>query len=185
MRDIDVRAALSHKLAATLADHAHLVAHEVDIRWHTPARMDVLAVSDRIAGYEIKSDVDSLARLPRQAEAYGDVVERAYLVAGSRHLEHASVLVPQWWGVWSATRSADGQVKLREVRRSRLNPAISPLAVSTLMSRRELVEALTALGERNLTSRGVEDLRAMLVSRCGSRRTVTLARQAMLQRTRA
>lgn len=177
-----MRAALSSKLAATLANREHLVAHEVDIRWHTPARMDVLAVSDRIAGFEIKSDVDSLARLPRQAEAYGDVVERAYLVAGTRHLEHATDLIPAWWGVWSATRGADGRVDLREVRRSRLNPEISPLAVSTLMSRRELLRALGALGERNLSSRGVDDLRAMLVSRCGSRRTISLARQAMLQR---
>jgi len=40
------------------------------------SRVDALLVADRISGFEIKSDLDSLARLPRQVLAYSAVVER-------------------------------------------------------------------------------------------------------------
>ncbi len=158
------------------------MAHEVEIRWSTPARMDILAVSDRIAGYEIKSDVDSLKRLERQVDAYSDVLERAYVVAGDRHITKASELVPRWWGIWHAHEDNRGNVQLRELRASRLNPAISALAVSTFISRRELTDALTTLGEANLSSRSVDELRVLLVNRFGRKRTVELARHALIRR---
>jgi hypothetical protein len=182
VRDDDVRVGLTAAVRAKYAGMCHVLVPEVEIRWTVPARMDALLVADRIAGFEIKSDVDSLVRLPRQVQAYGEVVERAYLVVGERHQAAAVALVPDWWSIWSA-RWHEDEVLVRQLRRGRLNPALNPLAVTSFLSRADLTAALRAAGERNLSSLRVDELRALLVGRVGPRRTIALARAAMLARS--
>lgn len=181
MRDADVRLAMAASVARTMATRPHVLVPEVEIRWTVPARADALLVADRISGFEIKSDVDSLSRLPRQIEAYGHVVERAYLVVGERHREKATGMVPDWWHVWAASWK-DGNPHVRQVRRGRLNPDVDPLAVTSFISRDHLVRVLTETGERRLSSLGVDDLRLMLAGRLGRHRTLQVAREHLLTR---
>ena len=136
--------------------------------------MDALLVADRISGFEIKSDVDSLTRLPRQIEAYGAVVERAVLVVGDRHLAAGTAAVPPWWTIWGA-RWRKGDVVIREVRRGRLNPDLNPLAITSFMSRDDLSEALRALGFTRLSRHSADELRQLLASNVSPRETVRLA----------
>ena len=181
MRDRDMRTALASTIAASLRDSDHVLVPEVEIRWSIPARIDALLVNDRISGFEIKSDVDSLARLPRQAEAYGAVVERAHLVVGPRHQVAATALVPDWWSIWTAAWNGS-DVSIRQVRRGRLNPGVNPLAVTSFLSRADLTTALRQVGERQLSSKSVDTLRALLLGRVGPRGTLALARSSMLAR---
>lgn len=195
MRDGDVRSGLTAALQTRLDGVRHICVPEVDIRWHIPARMDLLVVSDRINGFEIKSDADSLTRLPRQVEAYGDVVEYAHLVVGPRLREAATALVPDWWGIWAATwqdvstagarcsgDAGSPQVVVRQVRRGTLNPQISPLAVTSFLTRADLTAALRGVGERQLSNKSVDELRTLLVTRAGARGAVRLAREALVDR---
>lgn len=179
MRDTDVRRALVAAVARRVGTQPHVLVPEVDVRWSVPARMDALLVADRISGFEIKSDVDSLTRLPRQIEAYGAVVERAVLVVGDRHLAAGTEVVPPWWTIWGA-RWRDEEVVIREVRRGRLNPDLNPLAVTSFMSRDDLSEALQARGFTRLSTYSADELRQLLASNVGPRETVRLARHAML-----
>ena len=141
--------------------------------------MDALLVADRISGFEIKSDVDSLTRLPRQIEAYGAVVERAVLVVGDRHLAAGRAAVPSWWTIWGARWQGE-EVVIREVRRGRLNPNLNPLAVTSFMSRDDLSDALRDRGFTRLSTYSVDELRQLLASNVSARETVRLARSAML-----
>lgn len=179
MRDTDVRQALVGAVARRVGAQPHVLVPEVDVRWSVPARLDALLVADRISGFEIKSDVDSLTRLPRQIEAYGAVVERAVLVVGDRHLAAGTAAVPAWWTIWGA-RMREDQIVIREVRRGRLNPNVNPLAVTSFMSREDLSEALRARGFTRLSTYGVDELRQLLASNVSARETVRLARSAML-----
>lgn len=179
MRDTDVRQALVATVAHRVGTQPHVLVPEVEVRWSVPARMDALLVADRISGFEIKSDADSLTRLPRQIEAYGAVVERAVLVVGDRHLAAGTATVPHWWTIWGA-RWRDGQVVIREVRRGRLNPDLNPLAVTSFMSRADLSEALRARGFTRLSTYSADELRQLLASNISLRETVRLARTAML-----
>jgi hypothetical protein len=179
MRDTDVRQALTAVVARRVGAQPHLLVPEVDVRWSVPARMDALLVADRISGFEIKSDVDSLTRLPRQIEAYGAVVERAVLVVGDRHLAAGTAVVPPWWTIWGA-RWRDGEVVIREVRRGRLNPDLNPLAVTSFMSRDDLREALRLRGFTRLSTYSADELRQLLACSASPRETVRLARTAML-----
>jgi hypothetical protein len=181
MRDRDVRKALASTIAARLRDRDHVLVPEVEIRWSIPARIDALLVNDRISGFEIKSDADSLARLPRQVQAYGSVVERAHLVVGARHQEAATALVPQWWSIWIAAWNGSN-ASVRQIRPGRLNPDVNPLAVTTFLSRSDLTIALRQVGERQLSSKPVDTLRALLLGRVGPRGTLAVARSSMLTR---
>jgi hypothetical protein len=168
-------------VTARLGQRPHVLVPEVEVRWSVPARLDALLVADRIWGFEIKSDVDSLSRLPRQAEAYGMVVERATLVVGERHRATATALVPSWWSVWLARWCGDAVV-VRQVRGGALNPNINPLAVTSFLSRDALVDGLRGRGYARLSSMSVDELRQAVTVELGAKGTVKYARAAMLSR---
>lgn len=182
MRDSDVREALVLALAQQMGQRPHVLVPEVEIRWSIPARLDALLVSNRICGFEIKSDVDNLGRLPRQIEAYSAVVERAVLVVGEKHLAAATDLVPSWWNIWSAHTRGEA-VRIRKVRGGRLNPGINPLAVTSFMTREDLTAGLQIRGHKRLSSIPIDQLRITLTREFGVRETVKLARTSMLRRT--
>lgn len=112
------------------------------------ARVDVAVVNGSVHGYEIKSPRDTLARLPRQADIYGQVLDYVTIVAAEGHAEAARSTVPDWWGVWCATER-EGTIRLRQIRKGRRNPAVDPLAIAQLLWRDE---ALGVLSNRGLAA---------------------------------
>lgn len=151
MRDIDVRQALHRKV---LADHhddpSTLVLDELGL-WYGVARVDIAVVNGYVHGYEIKSDSDTLKRLPEQARIYSAVLDRVTLVAGDKHIDKAREIVPSWWALKTATMGPRGAVHFREVRMGGLNPHPEPLAIAALLWRDELLTIL----ERAGVARGV------------------------------
>jgi hypothetical protein len=181
VRDADVRLALVDALARQLGARPHVLVPEVEVRWSIPARLDALLVTNRICGFEIKSDRDSLSRLSRQAEAYSAVVERAVLVVGERHIDAVRDHVPDWWNIWLARRR--GQVvRITKVRSGRLNPDVSALAVTSFMTREAVIAALRSRGHDRLSMRSVDQLRQHLATEVDRREALRLARAAMLAR---
>src|SRR5207253_5974934 len=98
VRDSDIRAALDTHLRQVHATDDSLIRHELGV-WAGSRRIDVAVVNGECAGYEIKSDEDSLIRLAQQADAYGRVLDRASIVTTLRHREKAVAMLPEWWGV--------------------------------------------------------------------------------------
>src|SRR5262245_66632379 len=76
-------------------------------------RVDVAAVNGELAGFEIKSPSDTLARWARQRRIYSKVVDRAWLVAPMKTLDAAEA--PDWWGR-IAIFELDDRLALRVVR---------------------------------------------------------------------
>lgn len=60
---------------------------------------DLMAVTDCLTGYEIKSDLDNYQRLGRQIKAYDLFFEQNYIVIGGRHLNTAARRLPDHWGI--------------------------------------------------------------------------------------
>jgi hypothetical protein len=116
-------------------------------------RVDVAVVGPgELAGWEIKSDRDSLRRLAGQAAVYGAVLDRVTLVAGPRHLGHAAAVLPGWWGL-TLTGPAGGAVTLTPVRPAGPNPAVDPAALVRLLWREEARSLLWMRGTVRGTSR--------------------------------
>lgn len=183
MKESEVRDGLVLKVRRRFEGKPHLLLAEVDVRWTIPARMDALLVSDRLTGFEIKSDVDSLLRLPRQVQAYSAVVERAALIVAQRHFERAVTELPSWWAIYVAKTSPSGErVLISQAKRGLLNPSINPLAVTSFVGREELTIVLRAIGEKRLSGQSVDELRKLMVARLGKKRTVETVRSLMLHR---
>lgn len=144
LRDIDVRQALHRKV---LADHHDdpdtLVLDELGLCYGM-ARVDVVVVNGRMHGYEIKSDRDTLERLPGQAQIYSNVLDRVTLVVGEGHAEHARELIPEWWGIKVARSGPRRAVHFHEERSPAMNPAIDPVAVAALLWCGELTDVLAS-----------------------------------------
>ena len=147
MNDRDIRTVLKEELMRKYArDNDTLVLDELGIR-HGAARIDLVVVNHQLHGYEIKSDLDNLSRLPDQIRAYNKVMDRVTLVVGYKHAYDALKIVPEWWGVRLAEKKKQNDiVVLSDARPSRNNPNIDLNAVTALLWRNEALAILEEMG---------------------------------------
>lgn len=150
-RDHDVRALLKQHLADVHAGTPTLILDELGL-CEGDVRVDVAAINGELAGFEIKSPADSLARWPKQRRGYSKVVDRAWLVAPDKALDAARA--PAWWGLIRIIETPN-QLAIRVLREAKLNPSPDPLAVAQLLWH---AEALAVLEKRG-TARGVRSKR--------------------------
>jgi len=147
MNDRDIRTVLKEELMRKYAsDNDTLVLDELGIK-HGAARIDLVVVNHQLHGYEIKSDLDNLSRLPDQIRAYNKVMDRVTLVVGYKHAYDALKIVPEWWGVRLAEKKKQNDiVVLSDARPSRNNPNIDLNAVTALLWRNEALAILEEMG---------------------------------------
>jgi hypothetical protein len=145
MRDSDVRLAVKDWLQAKHAhDNDTRIVEEMGI-WSGSVRIDIAVINGELSGFELKSDRDTLERLPQQADIYSRVFDQVHLVVGARHSQKASAVVPDWWGITVATQNA-GKVELSLARSALPNPAPEPYLIAQLLWREEAVSVLEAFG---------------------------------------
>ena len=142
------------------------------------ARVDLAVVNGTIHGYEIKSECDTLARLPGQINVYSTALDFVTIIAAPTHVARIAQLVPSWWGVWSVARCRNG-FRLKPSRESQRNPGINPFALAQLLWRDEALEALAYYG---LTAGARSKPRAFLWHRLAS--NLTLEQLGDIVRTR-
>jgi hypothetical protein len=145
------------------ADPATLIRQELGLCAGS-RRVDVAVINGELAGFEIKSDQDTLDRLAGQAAIYGQVLDRVTLITTDRYLERAAALVPDWWGLMRACHvgvcavpvERDGvaeqeagtarAVVFTQVRPATGNTGQDPFAVAQLLWRDEALMILRARG---------------------------------------
>ncbi|WIB68098.1 sce7726 family protein [Curtobacterium sp. MCBD17_035] len=157
--DADLRAALLSQLAR--GRRQQYIVEEMGIAGE--ARVDVALIGDHLHGFEIKSERDSLRRLPSQVEVFSRVFDYVTLVVDTRHLDGARRIIPDWWGVTEACTIRSG---MRLVRRSqaRRNRTLDPWYLTSLLWRDEALEVLASLGsDRGMRSKNGTQLRRALV----------------------
>lgn len=117
LRDHEIRQALVVKLSAKPDGR---ILHEVSAGL---AKLDVGHIhGGRWSGFEIKSDTDSLERLPLQAFEF-DRFHAMTLVTTAKHLSKATALIPAWWGIILAEASPRGRVILKTKRGAKGAPS--------------------------------------------------------------
>jgi hypothetical protein len=151
MRDLDIRQALHTTLLSRFHTDGSLVLNELGL-CNGETRVDIAVINGQIHGYEIKSDKDTLERLPKQIELYGQVLDTATLVVGMTHLDHALEMLPSWWGVILAKDHRD-IVTLEEVRPGAANPVVDPVALASFLWKQEALDILHGLGISGLGSK--------------------------------
>jgi hypothetical protein len=145
-REPEIRAALKGWLQTALGGEAAII-DELAIK-HGKYRVDVCALTDRLHGYEIKSDQDTLKRLPAQAKHFSLVFHRMTLVIGPGLLASALAIVPPWWGLMLVTQDETGEARFSILREPEENPKPNYRWVVRLLWRDELTACLKARGVR-------------------------------------
>lgn len=145
MRDPEIRlAAKASLLAQALQDSDAMVIDELGLK-HGAGRIDIALINGELHGYELKSDQDTLQRLPRQIPIYGSVLDRVSLITTSSHIALAEALVPHWWEIILAEPS-DSCIRFRVVRLGSCNENVVAQDVVKLLWRDEALTVLRELG---------------------------------------
>jgi hypothetical protein len=137
-----VRAALRAHLLASTAGAQDAIEELWVPRSHERADLAILGRS--MDGFEIKTDRDTLRRLPRQIPAYGRLFDRCSVVLADKHCERATQLVPAWWGITAI--AVNGCVSFKTVRKPQQNPEPDPETLVRLLWRDEAIMALREFG---------------------------------------
>lgn len=163
MRDRDVRLAIRAELeAAHAGDSDTRIVEEMGI-WSGSVRVDVAVINGELAGFELKSARDTLARLPQQALFYSEVFDRMTVVTAENHLSGCVDMLPAWWGVMVAYNKADGCVGLAPFRDGTRNPSQNPMQIARLLWKAEAVEVLDRHGlVKGLRSKPIDQLHRRL-----------------------
>lgn len=144
MHDIDIRRRLRTDERLHAGDPDTRIVEELGL-CQGLARVDLAVVNGTIHGYEIKSENDTLLRLPSQVAVYSRVLDYVTVVTASTHVGNVQRIVPDWWGIWVAS-SHNGGCAFQEFRRAKVNPGVDPFALVQLLWRDEALQVLVAHG---------------------------------------
>jgi len=145
MRDLDVRLAVRRRLNELhRGDLDTRIVEEMGV-WAGSVRIDIAVINGELCGFELKSDRDTLERLPAQAAIYNRVFDRVELVVGQRHAAKAKALVPSWWGITIASESSGG-VCLALERKGDVSPTRDAKLIAHLLWKDEAIEVLDLFG---------------------------------------
>ena len=153
MLDRDIRPTL---LRAVREDHPGATLFE-EFPVCRKGRADLVAVNAALWGYEIKSERDTLSRLPIQIERYECICDFSTVVSAERHLKNVKQLIPSHWGVVSVSGPADNCF-LEEVRKPKRNPNRQIDHIIRLLWKTECVKVLRSHGiavSRNSSVRAI------------------------------
>lgn len=145
MRDIDIREALRLEMECVhKTDPGTRIIEEMGL-CQGLARVDLAVVNGTLHGYEIKSDQDTLARLPGQADVYSRIFDYVTIVTAKAHEHKLREVVPHWWGIRVAVKS-ESSISLQTRRRARRNESIDAYCVAQLLWKDEVLSILERLG---------------------------------------
>ena len=140
--DFIIRSALKEVLSKQHARDKELrIIEELGVR-HGNVRIDIAVVNGIMHGYEIKSDRDTLERLPEQMTEFNAVFDRITLVVGKQHLYRAIHMVPDWWGITIAKINIKGQVVFYAIREPEDNKQQDKVSIARLLWREEALRIL-------------------------------------------
>lgn len=119
---------------------------------HGSARVDIAVLNGVMHGYEIKSDADTLYRLPSQIRAYNAVFKKMTIAVGAKHLEEVINLVPDWWEI-VLIRQKGESITSYQIRKGLTNRHQDREAIAQLLWKAEAVDLLRSLhAERGVVS---------------------------------
>jgi hypothetical protein len=138
MLDSDIRPILRKSIATCLTDAVVFDEFPICRR----GRADLAAVNGSLWGYEIKSERDSLARLPIQVGNYERIFDFNVACVSKKHLADVRKLVPAHWGLVEVGDSIE--LKIRRAPKRNRNTAID--AQLRLLWRNEVSRMLRESG---------------------------------------
>lgn len=154
-----IRTALKKKLEFEHENEPKLkIVEELGVK-HGTARVDIAVINGVIHGYEIKSDIDTLQRLPEQVNIYNSVFTQMTIVVGKSHLYEAIKIIPDWWGITVAKIDNNNSIVFNCIRKAGENLHQDSVSIARLLWKKEALQILEGVGEaRGLRSKPRNDI---------------------------
>jgi len=112
---------------------------------HGMAIADIAVINGSLQGYEIKSDQDTLNRLPNQIESYNKVFDFINIVVSKKFSTKIEHHIPEWWGILKV-EEIDEHIFINEYRKPTLNSSICPYSLLQLLWKEELILMIEEFG---------------------------------------
>lgn len=142
MKDYHIRKSFKKKLFSEYSKtNDCLILEELGL-FHGSNRIDLAVINGLMHGYEIKSDKDTLTRLPDQQIAYNSIFDKVTIILAPRHAYKAINLIPDWWGIKIAEMGPRGGIKFHNLRTAYSNPNVDKLSLAMLLWKQEALEIL-------------------------------------------
>jgi hypothetical protein len=153
MRDRDIRTALREELKKKYAQEEDTIIVDELGLCNGSARIDIAVINGSINGYEIKSEKDTLVRLPGQQAIYNKVFDSITIVINTCHVNKVIEQIPSWWGITTVDKNGT-KIEFKVIREPKLNRVVDNEALVRLLWRSEILEILIEKGmAENLTSK--------------------------------
>lgn len=102
---------------------------------------DLAIINGSLYAFEIKSDVDTLNRLPLQINHYNKVFDYITIVTGENHLKKATEIVPDFWGIWTVA-TLNGQTVKTVIRETKRNTTLDAFSIAQFLWKEEIIDLL-------------------------------------------
>lgn len=144
LREQDIKAALIDWLyEKRLVDDAVIINEMVVANW--ARRVDIAVANGRLHAFEIKSDADSLKRLPGQVEFFSKHFDKLVLVVASRFVSSVISQYPVEVGVIEVFSTKSG-IRMRQVRAGRIIENKDVKALSGFLTKADIAKILRLEG---------------------------------------
>jgi hypothetical protein len=150
LKDIDIRKPLLDRILQQNQGKDFRIIPEMAV-CDGQARVDIAVANGKLYGYEIKSDADTLDRLPLQKSCYDKTFDKIVIVVGTKYKDIIEQHIPDWWGIYIASSKQNGSVVLKEKRRAKHNAEIDAQSLLDLLWRDEVEELLKSYGFKSLS----------------------------------
>jgi hypothetical protein len=122
------------------------------------AKADLVAFYEYPHCFEIKSDRDTLCRLPRQVTYYDFTFKKNNLVTTSKFLSKSIEVLPAHWGIWLAKVNNKNELTIKCFRKAKINKGWVPEKALLTLWKSELIKLdsmVTDVGAAQSSSRAV------------------------------
>jgi hypothetical protein len=150
MRDAEVRRAFHESVlkSANGCDDT-VVIDELGLK-NGVIRADIAVLNGKMIGYEIKTERDTLKRLPAQVLAYSEVFDKAFIVTTRKHLKQVNELIPDWWGIYEIIEHAGSSYSFKCRRDGSSNESQNAFTIAQLLWKAEALEIANHLFQTNV-----------------------------------
>ncbi len=165
LNDLDIRQAIIHDINKINQRHksSYRIMEELTV-CDGEARVDIAVANGRLCGYEIKSDRDTLDRLPHQIECYNTTFDKMTIVVGEKFNKKIEDIVPEWWGIKVAYCNKFGSVTIKNIRVAKVNKEQDAYRITQLLWKEEIIELLKKYNVRGISNKSRLKLRDIAVA---------------------
>ncbi|MDO8550000.1 MAG: sce7726 family protein [Ignavibacteria bacterium] len=181
MNDVEIRDVLHthlHKINKKIKDT--IIVDELDL-CSGLTRIDIASINGSIHGYEIKSDEDTLYRLPNQIRYYNKSLEKVTIAVNLKHLEDVENIIPEWWGILVIEKEGR-RVRVKELKEAANNPCIEGHSILEILWKDELLniaEKFQIQAKKSLSKRMI---RSIITQHLNINQITSEVRQALKSR---